>query len=580
MRMVSSLTRRHAISVILCGVMLGIGCGPSSPTTGPVSAVNPVGAAPNPKTIRIGVPASAEQTNGLGLMAIRPNIFGAEHSLAFHAGLTAHDADLNLTPRIALRVPTVENGDIQLRPDGSMEVAWRLRPDVVWHDGTPLTAEDFVFGYTLRLDRELPIGVPFPASLVSEVSAPDAHTFVVRWKQPYFLGGESTYADLVATPRHILQALYEQGDRQAFSNSLYWTREFVGLGPYRMGAWESGSTLEGIAFDRYFLGKPRIDRVIFQYIGTPDAQIVSLLGGGTDVAPIGASLATSAVITIKNAWSRDGQGTVTSAPAGVQFLNLQQRPEIAPWAGDVTIRRALVHGMDRQTNVEELNSGLTPVADTFVTVEDPVYRLLAQRGLARYPYDPGRARQLLAEAGWTPGPDGVLQKNGQRFEFITRATTNTGQPEWAQAIASQLNGIGIAATMVPSALSGGAPDANPKNPGVNISQLNFGPSVFQYFTSATIPTEENKWVGLNIGGYSNPRLDQLYQRYQVNLVSAERNELAADAFKIVAEEVASIPLYYRALPVMYRSGVRGLERAPTKEKEQASTWNIHLWEMD
>jgi peptide/nickel transport system substrate-binding protein len=573
-------------ATLLCGALLAVSCTPAPSSTAvtggnPNSVANPVAvAASAPKAIRLDMPANSEQKGGFGLFG-GTSIFASEHQLAFHAGLTAHDADLNLVPRLAERIPTAENGDLQLRTDGSMEVTWRIRPGVTWHDGPPLTAEDFVFGYTLRLDRELPIPSSYPTNLVAEVAAPDAQTLVVRWKQVYFLANESTYADLTAAPRHLLQGLYEQGDKQAVINSPYWTREFVGLGPYKVGAWESGSTLEGLAYERYFLGKPKIDRLIFQYFGSPEAQVASLLGGGSDLAPIGSGLHEDGLITVRNAWASGGLGTTLPLPAGVWFMHLQFRDKALPWASDVTVRRALMHGIDRQALVDELRLGVPTVPDTFVPVDDPVYRLLEQRGLARHPYDPGRARQLLAEAGWRPGADGVLQKNGQRFSFPILARNEVTTPEEAEAMASQLTSLGIAANMLPfNPTAGGAPEIAAMNPGGYGLPWIFGPTSFQNLTTARMPTADNRWVGGNVGGYSNPRLDQLYQRYEVTIPAGERMELAADMLKIIADDVVRIPLSYRVNPVMYRTGIRGPGRAPSIEKQLASTWNVHAWEVD
>src|SRR4030095_5119573 len=101
------------------------------------------------------------------------------------------DQDSKLTPRLAERLPSLENGDWRVAPDSSMEVTWRLRRDAVAHDGTPLTAEAFVFGNTIRSDRALGITVGPPARLIESVSASDPHTFVVRWSQPYVYGNVS-----------------------------------------------------------------------------------------------------------------------------------------------------------------------------------------------------------------------------------------------------------------------------------------------------------------------------------------------------------------------------------------------------
>jgi peptide/nickel transport system substrate-binding protein len=141
-----------------------------------------------------------------------------------------------------------------------MELTWKLRPNAFWHDGTPLKASDFIFGTEVARDPEA-VGTP-PAlgtKLLSEMLAPDDHTFVVRFPQPY------VYANLghntPPLPAHHLREAYQRGDRQAFENHAYWTSEFIGLGPYKLARWERGSFLEGLANDQYFLGRPKIDRL-------------------------------------------------------------------------------------------------------------------------------------------------------------------------------------------------------------------------------------------------------------------------------------------------------------------------------
>jgi peptide/nickel transport system substrate-binding protein len=81
-----------------------------------------------------------------------------EHYFIFHGNLTKYDLQGNVIALAAQKVPTLADGDWQVRPDG-MEVTWRLRTDVRWHDGTPLTADDFVFGFQVAIDRELAVHV-------------------------------------------------------------------------------------------------------------------------------------------------------------------------------------------------------------------------------------------------------------------------------------------------------------------------------------------------------------------------------------------------------------------------------------
>src|SRR5439155_17536363 len=167
-------------------------------------------ASSGPKTIRLAVDANSEPSSGMILIG-RGGTVALENFLIFHAGLTVYDQDSRITPRLAERVPSLENGDWVVLPDGRVDVTWHLRPDAVWHDGTPLTADDFVFGNTIRADRNLGITTGPPARLIDSVSAPDPHTFVVHWKQPYVYGNISGVDDFAALPRHLMERIYQQG---------------------------------------------------------------------------------------------------------------------------------------------------------------------------------------------------------------------------------------------------------------------------------------------------------------------------------------------------------------------------------
>jgi peptide/nickel transport system substrate-binding protein len=108
----------------------------------------------------------------------------------------------------------------------------------------------------------------------------------------------------------------------------------------------------------------------------------------------------------------------------------------------------------------------------------------------------------------------------------------------------------------------------------------YGPTWAEALTSRRIPTAENRWTGPNFGGYSNPTLDQTYERYQVTLPEAERNATLAEVYEIVADEVAVVPLYQMMQTVMFRKGIRGPGRIPPIGNQLASAWNMHTWEID
>src|SRR5436309_2018208 len=148
------------------------GCARSAPSTPPSGAETPAVAGP-PKTVRID--NRKENTAGISIFATN-NASQRETTWTFHAGLTAYDNQGNLVGRLAAKVPSVADGDWKVNQDGTMDVTWKLKPNLTWHDGAPLTADDVAFGYQMYLDKDLPTQRTGGVDLVREVTAVDPLT--------------------------------------------------------------------------------------------------------------------------------------------------------------------------------------------------------------------------------------------------------------------------------------------------------------------------------------------------------------------------------------------------------------------
>src|SRR6266513_5866355 len=144
---------RFVFPLLAGTVVLLASCAPAPARTGQVDAQS-AGRASPPKTLRIG--SINEPVSGIALFAGSGEAVSQITSI-FHVGLTAYDSHANIVPRAAQKIPSIEDGDWKLLPDGGMEVTWKLRPDVKWHDGTALTADDFVLGIQIARDPEMPL---------------------------------------------------------------------------------------------------------------------------------------------------------------------------------------------------------------------------------------------------------------------------------------------------------------------------------------------------------------------------------------------------------------------------------------
>jgi peptide/nickel transport system substrate-binding protein len=333
-----------------------------------------------------------------------------------------------------------------------------------------------------------------------------------------------------------------------------------------------------MAFDGYVLGRPRIDRVLVNYVGDVNAIVASILGGEQDMVPMGARFDATQLIAVQHGWGPDS-GSAILVPFGIRTIWLQFRDPTAPWARDVRVRRALVHATDRQGMSEALQYGMTTPADTFIMITDGAYPVLERRSFARYPYDEQRARQLLAEAGWSAGADNLLRDGaGQSLNLDLSATGQGSNVQEIETVSSQWRAMGVQTNPVPL-----PPQAANLDERKNTVRGGFlwpwSPSISapQNLASTQIPTERTAWKGSNYAGYSNPDYDQLFDRFSTTLQAPQRREVLAEIMALLGDEVPVIPIYYYGIGVIARRGLDGPGMIPPLQT--ASAWTISSWDL-
>ncbi|MEA2639909.1 MAG: peptide/nickel transport system substrate-binding protein, partial [Chloroflexota bacterium] len=445
------------------------------------------------------------------------------------------------------------------------------------HDGTPLVADDFVFGQKVASDLNFLQQTPPGIRLISNVEAPDPQTVVVNWKQTSIDANAGTASP--ALPRRLLGELYDRGDPQAFQNGPYWSTAFVGLGPYKMVAWQPGGQMEGEAFDKYFLGRPKIDRLIVKYLD-PEASVLQLMSGDLDIVPAGASLDGIQMYTVAQGFQSSATGNTVVSTSGDRYLAVQFRDPATPWARDVRVRQALALLSDSKALVESTAYNMTTVADMWIPADDPVHQLLLQRQVASYPYDPTRAARVLADAGWTLSPSHVFQNAAGEPLTITVSVQGRGvDPKEGEALAGQYSGEGLNSPL--ATIPSSAPNVDELNatyPALLFKSWSISPANLGYWTKGQTATAETRWKGGNVGAYFNPEVDRLYDRYLTTLDLSARQSAEADLVKLYMDDLPSIPLYYRIGAAQFRSVLHGPGKV--SPSEFANSWNISTWTMD
>lgn len=496
-----------------------------------------------------------------------------------HAGLTIQNqVTLQTQGWMAAELPSIEKGTWKPFPDGTMETIYRLRPGVKWHDGTPLSTKDYVFGREVNLDRQVPFRSRRQVSLMDRVETPDDQTLVITWKQTYPFADALIRQHFFALPRHILEPLYRSGEYERFVNNLYWSREYVGTGPYKVLEFEPGVVMELEAFDDYFLGRPRIDRITVKIIPDTNALLANVLANEIDMTMRdGLNIETG--IVARNEWEARGHGQVIFTPVQWSWIGLS--PD-NPWFDDVRVRRALLHAINRDEISQALTHGLEPVVHFPMSHR----RLQFQRADAvatKYPFDPQRALALLEEAGWRRGPEGILlNRNGERFAVDARAEVSeleTVQVQAATANYWRAVGLEVNINNLTSRQMQAEENRN-RWPGAIWQARN---AVIEEWTdrygNANIPTEANRWEGRNLARWTSPEKEAILQEMDRTLDKRRWEDLSVQFIRVFTVELPYLPLTGGVEVTTFKSRLVGVGPRYESGNPNSRTWNVHEWDL-
>jgi len=495
-----------------------------------------------------------------------------------HVGLTVMDNMGVLRPQLAEAVPTVENGLWRVLPDGRMETTWKLRPGSTWHDGTAVSAEDFVFTARVSQDPALVTLRHIAFDAVERVEAPDARTLVVSWRQPYIeadrMFSASGTVNSLPFPRHLLESAYIENKAGFLELPALGGEEFVGAGPYRVRQWMRGSSLQLEAYDQYLLGRPKIDFIEVRFIPDPNTMMANILGGTVEL-PIGRGVGFEHGLQLEGQWR---EGKVGYSPGGSIKIWAQLLYPNPATVGDVRFRRALYHAIDRQQLIDTLMAGRSQIAHTQVTPADPEYPDVIGRA-ARYEYDPRRTSQIIEGLGFTRASDGGYRDGrGEPLVVEYRSSPMDILRKTKLAVADNWQGAGIGVNLVDDPPNRrGDNEYRAMYPGFDMTRGNSGTESFRTFHSSEARGPHNRYIGQNVPNYVNPELDVLIERFLVTIPPGERLQIAGDIVHHLTDQVIVMDQFYDLEPTPVANRLTGV--APELARNGTNTWNAHTWDI-
>ena len=516
--------------VVVAAVLLWLGwCHPAVAVEGDIGDAVVTASIAEPSTL---VPILAADSASQGICGLLFN------------GLIKYDKTLRLVGDLAERWEIL---------DGGLTLRFHLRRGVRWHDGAPLTADDVRFTYESLINPAARTPYRGDFERVRALEVVDPWTVEVRYAEPFAPALASWGMSIM--PRHLLAG--------QDLNTTAFARRPVGTGPYRFRRWRSAEWIELEANPDYFEGAPKIQGWIERIIPDEATTFLELQTEGVDLTSL-----------TPLQYRRQ-----THTPFFAAHYQLARYPSFGytylgynlslPMFQDTRVRQALNLAIDKSAIVRGALLGLGQVAtgpflpDSWA--HDP--------SVTAAPYDPARAKILLAEAGWrdTNG-DGWLDRDGRPFTFTILTNQNLPRELTAQIIQQQLKVVGIQVQVrVVEWSSFLAQFIQPRRYEAVLLGWGLSPEPDPYdiwHSSKTKPGE------FNFIGYANPTVDRLLEEGRRTFDQAARAERYHAIHRILAEEQPVCFLYVAdALPIIHRR-IRNIEVTPAGFQHNLPEWYV------
>ncbi len=434
-----------------------------------------------------------------------------------------------LVPLLATEWSTSEDG---------LTMDLTLREGVVFHDGTPLTADVVVWNFERLLDPNVNVPRRGPYAPIESVEAVDDLHVRLHLSQPapYMAGALTQTTAALVSPASI----------DLEGNSYENITHLVGTGPYTFTSRSFGERIVVTRFEDYWGEKPYYDEVVFHIVPEATTRESLLLSGQVDMiilppaSDIPALEANPAVEVVFGPSNR----TIFIV------INTSKPP-----LDDARVRQALNYAVDKEAIVQGILFGAADVMDAPMAES-----LFGYTSIGAYPYDPERARELLAEAGVEPGE--------LTLDFMSPTGRYVQDFPASQAIANYLADVGITAnvrTMDWPTYVGTMTQPVDSNE-TQLHLLGWAPA-FMDASQQMLQFQQSQHppAGLATSFYTNPEVEDLIARANATVADAERADLYAQAARLIWEDAPWIFLWVQRFPMVHSADVTNISGLPNEK---------------
>lgn len=472
----------------------------------------------------------------------------------FHqSGYDGNVSSLLFTPLVTVDDKGLPAAGLAERWDVSADqltYTFHLRKDLKFSDGSPLTADDVAFTWTLLHDKAYDGDSQIPAlrieggevykagkaGSISGITVIDPLTVSAKLEQP-------NATALVLLGGDVLSKAY-YGKDYKFGQLDYIKKlheKPLGNGPYVLEKFIPGQEVRYVANEHYYAGKPKTERFIYKTSEGDTWQYLET--GEVDYASFSA--------TTENIDKLKSLGFVNILPYtpstyGYLQLNLEHEP-----LKDKKVRQALMYGLDRQSIYVDANQGAGQVANIPAS---PISWAYTEEGINDYAYDADKANKLLDEAGWTKGQDGIREKNGKKLTIHFLGSKNAQTDIFIAVAAENFAAIGV--DFQPEVFA----DFN-----ALVSKVEGGDYDIASFSTPmlTDPSEGVvQFVDGEIKGYDNPKVKELYDKALATSDIEQRKAVYKELFQLLNDELPVIFTSYKKTVYAYNGRIQNLSVSP------------------
>lgn len=419
---------------------------------------------------------------------------------------------------------------------------WKLQPNVKFHDGTDFNAEAVKFNIERKIAKKLPT---YDSVQWDRIEVVDPLTVKVTTKATafhmYSLMASKTWS--IYSPAHVEKV----GDEGLKSQG-------VGTGPFSVAEFKPNDVLRLKKNASYWQqGLPHLDEVVFRVVTDPNTRATMLESGDVDIAM---GLPTPTTERLK---TMTDKFTVYEALGARQYyitLNNQKSP-----TDDKNVRLAINHAVDKQGIIKAVFLGVG------ARMAEAVYMNSTVDGFSKggiYDYDQAKAKKILDDAGWIPGPDGIRMKDGKRLSLVmhTRKGSVAGDYEIVELVQGMLKQVGIEVQIKVFESAAFAPTVttSPDKAEYHMGNLTFGTVTgdAEYVMNTAYHSKAFAPRLYNRAYLSNPQIDALIDQSNVVKTKAERDKIYAEVTKLVYAEAPILQLFDAVESVATSNKVKGI----------------------